>query len=150
MSNYSNRKLKRQQQGILEVIIVSLFKVIWWIVTLPFKKAKKETLSNEERGVIVRKRSEIESLLKSESIIELKHAVMEADKLVDYILRAIGASGETFADRLRSQEEKIPRSLYNDIWQGHKVRNQLAHEQENRISNTELREAARKLLNYHI
>ena len=86
--------------------------------------------------------------MKSENIIELKHAVLEADKIVDFKLKATGSQGETFADRLRSLEENIARSLYNEIWQGHKIRNQIAHEDEPRISRNELRAAANKLINY--
>jgi hypothetical protein len=100
----------------------------------------------EERSYLFGKRGEIENLLKSENPIELKHAVMEADKLVDYKLKALGARGETFADRLRESENRIPKATYNDIWQGHKVRNQIAHEHESRIMNQELREATNKLL----
>jgi len=138
----------QSQQTFLEIIVVGIFKVLWWIIALPFKglKGKKKSgLGAEEKNYIAIKRQEVENFLNSESPIELKHAVMEADKLVDYILQAKNYQGETFADRLRSAESFISKDIYNSIWTGHKVRNQIAHEHELRIENKELRTAAENL-----
>jgi hypothetical protein len=149
--NYQNRNYKKKPQGptLLEVIFVGIFKALWFLIKLPFRGIKKKQgITGENRTYIITKRQEIESLLNSESEIELKHAVMEADKLVDHVLRIKGHQGETFADRLRSAQGAIESNLYDKIWQGHKVRNQLAHENELRITNNELREAANKLLSY--
>jgi len=135
---------------ILETIIVGIFKAIWFLLTLPFRgfKRVKKGLGVEERNYITGKRLEIEKMLNSDKQAELCHAVIEADKLVDYTLKTKGYAGETFADRLCSAQNFINPTLYNSIWQGHKVRNQIAHEQELRIMNNELRDAAGKLLNY--
>lgn len=133
----------------LEVVVVGIFKGLWFLIKLPFKGIqRKKGISAEDRNQIIIKRQEIENLLNSESEIELKHAVMEADKLLDHVLKIKGYQGETFADRVRSAEGDIDKRLYNDIWQGHKIRNQLAHETEYRIQITELREATKKLLEY--
>ena len=150
--NYKNQN----QQTALEIILIGIFKVLWWIITLPFnlifKKGKKLSgrlkITPNDWAYIVSQRLEIEKILKSENQIELKHAVMEADKLVDYIFQAKNYQGETFADRLRSAESFIEKDVYNSIWNGHKVRNQIAHENELRITNDELRSAAENLLRY--
>ena len=116
---------------------------------MPFKKGKgRSQISQTDRNNVILQRQEIEKLLDSENEIELKHAVMESDKLVDQVLKLKKYQGETFADRLRSAENNIDRVLYDQIWQGHKVRNMLAHENGVRISNQELKSAAGKLLNY--
>jgi hypothetical protein len=144
-------KKYKNEQTILEFIVLGIFKLLWWLITLPFKGLKRGSASRfsiEEKNYITGKRLEIEALLGSESVIELKHAVMEADKLVDYTLKAKGYVGETFADRLRAAQKSMPAYLYDQLWRGHKVRNQIAHEQELRIQNLELREAAKKLLSY--
>jgi len=149
MSQYRGKK--RNEQSILEMVIVGIFKTIWFLVALPFKGLKlggKRGLNLEEKKYIIIKRQEIESVLRSENSIELKHAVMEADKLVDYSLKNSSFRGETFADRLKSAKESMPYRVYDNIWKGHKVRNQIAHEQELKIQNSELREAANRLLNY--
>jgi len=142
----SNRHKKQNQRTALEIIFLGIFKGLWWLVTLPFGKHKKNK-SNVDQAYLSSKKNEISMLLNSDSHIELKHAVLEADKLVDYILQARGYRGETFADRLRSAQSYIDASTYEMLWQGHKVRNQIAHDDTN-FSNDELKSAARKLLKY--
>ncbi|MCX6808089.1 MAG: hypothetical protein NTW50_00280 [Candidatus Berkelbacteria bacterium] len=146
--NYS----KNQQQDIISTIFLGIFKLLWWLISLPFRGIRwgraKSGLSVADRNFIARKRLEIEQFVDSQSVIEQKHAVMEADKLVDYVLKAKGYRGETFADRLRNAESYINQNLYQEIWQGHKIRNQIAHETENQISQNELRGATEKLLKY--
>jgi len=140
----------KNQPTVLETIVLGLLKAIWFLISLPFRGIKwgrgKSGLSTEEKNYITSKRLEIEKMLGSENQIELRHAVMEADKLADYTMKQKGYAGETFADRLRSAQDSMPKNVYNDAWQGHKVRNQIAHEQMDGIQNTELRESAKKLL----
>lgn len=144
-----NYKKKSEGPTILEVIFVGIFKALWFLIKLPFKGIKKKQgISTENKSYIITKRQEIESLLNSESEIELKHAVMEADKLVDYVLKLKNYAGETFADRMRSAQGAIDSSTCDRVWQGHKIRNQLAHEQGFQVSKQELRQATSKLLSY--
>ncbi|MEI8143045.1 MAG: hypothetical protein WCG48_00270 [Candidatus Berkelbacteria bacterium] len=140
---------KQQQPDIITTIVVGFFKLIWRLIMLPFGGFKKRAgVSADDRAYIFNKRVEIEKILTSESLIELNHAVLEADKLVDFVLKLKGYQGETFADRLRNSQADLSKNIYNDLWEGHKVRNQIAHENELRISNRELREATGKLLEY--
>ncbi len=142
-------KRYRDQTTLLEIIFTSVFKALWFLITLPFKGIKnKKRLSSDDKAEIFSRRQEIESLLNSENELELKHAVMEADKLVDYVLKLKGYNGQTFADRLRSAENYIDRDTYQSIWAGHKVRNILAHEHQNGISKNELTKATINLLKY--
>jgi len=140
---------KKQSKTFLEVALVGILRGLWFLIKLPFKGiAKKTGISAAELNEITARRHKIESLLNSSSEIELKHAVLEADKLVDHILKLKGYEGDTFAERLRSAEEYIDRNIYQSIWEGHKIRNQIAHEHELRITNQELRAAADKLLKF--
>jgi len=54
-----------------------------------------------------------------------RHAVMEADKLLDYALGKLGLSGN-----LGNKLKKFPHvfSQINDVWAAHKVRNNIAHQ----------------------
>lgn len=56
----------------------------------------------------------------------LRQAIMEADKLLDYVLQGKGYRGETMAERMRSANREFSRR--NDVWAAHKLRNALAHE----------------------
>jgi len=56
-----------------------------------------------------------------------KEAVIAADKLLDYALGQI-ASGETLGERLKNADAAFPRSVYQGLWDAHKMRNALVHE----------------------
>ena len=58
---------------------------------------------------------------------QYKLAIIEADKLLDEVLKLSGFKGETMADRLKQLN---PNQLSNidDVWQGHKIRNRIVHE----------------------
>lgn len=147
---YQNKKYKKknQQTDILQIIVIGVFKILWWLIKLPFGKTKKQKISGQDISYIRSKRQEIEGLMNSNSEIELKHAVMEADKLVDYVLKTHSYPGDTFADRLRSAEKYLDNDVYQSLWEGHKTRNRIAHEHELRITNQELCKAVKDLLVY--
>jgi hypothetical protein len=59
----------------------------------------------------------------------MRHAILEADKLLDIALRQGGYPGDTLGQRLRSAERDFAkRSSYQGLWEAHKMRNALAHE----------------------
>jgi hypothetical protein len=58
---------------------------------------------------------------------DLKVAVMEADKLLNEALRDAGVMGFQLGDRLKKANPSEVPNL-NDLWQAHKLRNQIAHE----------------------
>lgn len=140
--------VRRQSETTEQKIILGFFRGLWWLTKLPFAGLKRKTqLHAIDHKYIISKKQEIEKLLESENPLELRHAVFEADKLVDWILKKRGYSGQTFADRLRSAGKKIPGGIYENIWQGHKVRNQIAHD-DTKIGEQEIILATKKLLNY--
>lgn len=147
-----SKKKYQNQPDFLQALLVVIAKGLWWLIKLPFgglKKSRKNSgLSMSDKNYLVEKRLEIEKILRSNSSIELKHALIEADKLVDHTLKLQRFSGETFADRLRSAGKNLNQHLNDEIWQGHKVRNEIVHEQGNNISNSELKTATEKLLRY--
>ncbi|MEI6498611.1 MAG: hypothetical protein WCO23_01485 [bacterium] len=143
----AKKRNKNQQQDILFVIIAGIFKMLWWLITLPFKGIKKRNdLSVSDRAYISSKREEIERNLQSQNIFELKHALIEADKLLDYTLEKRGFAGKTVADKLKEAQQFLSQDIYNQLWQGHKTRNQAVHEHGINISENQLKEATKKLL----
>jgi hypothetical protein len=58
---------------------------------------------------------------------DLKVAILEADKLLNDALREAGVMGIQLGDRLKKADsQQIPN--LNELWQAHKLRNQIAHE----------------------
>ncbi len=57
-----------------------------------------------------------------------KLAVIDADKLVDHALKARRVNGESMGDRLRNAESMLGKN-YQKLWDAHKYRNRLVHEE---------------------
>jgi len=101
-------------------------------------------------GFAVYPHGEISRIWNDIEQMEPKLAIIEADKLVDSVLRRAKIRGETFADRLRKVEKLVPYSSYQQMWEAHKVRNELVHEvgHDAHISNPD--EVLRKIKNFLI
>jgi len=69
-----------------------------------------------------------------------KHAVMEADKLLDVVLKKRGYQG-SLGDKLKKHGKVF--SDLNGLWTAHKLRNKLAHELDFRLSDVEAKQAIR-------
>lgn len=62
-----------------------------------------------------------------------RHQVVEADKLLDYMMRKRGYQGSV-ADMLKEHGKQF--SNLDRLWQAHKLRNKIAHELDYSISST--------------
>lgn len=107
--------------GIIIVIIVlrGLYKKIKGM----FRSRGLYGLSREN---IKKRWQEIESLIDRNDEMGYKMAVMEADKLLDHVLKAMMISGQDMGQRLKVINAKYPET--RQAWFGHKIRNQLVHE----------------------
>lgn len=81
----------------------------------------------------------IEKQLKREDISSCHIAVLNADKLLDQALRERGVHGETMGERMKTAKDTW--SNANNVWGAHKLRNQIAHEPDARISYEDARRA---------
>jgi len=79
---------------------------------------------------------------KLESINEsdYKLAVIEADKILDDLLKRLGYQGEDIGERLKQIEfDKL--ANIDELWQAHKVRNRIAHESDFQLTQTQAKRA---------
>ena len=145
----SKKYYNKDQHTVAEVIVVGIARALWWLIRLPFKglKKPKSGINNIDRNYILKKKSEVSEMLKSDNEYETKHAIMEADKLVDFLLKKKGYDGHSFADRLRAAKANIEPRLYDEVWRGHKVRNKVAHDERD-INPKVIKEATQMLLKY--
>jgi len=64
----------------------------------------------------------------SENQAEWKLGILEADNILDVLLKERGYQGETLGERLKFAESKGLKTL-NDAWEAHKARNTIVHEE---------------------
>jgi hypothetical protein len=69
-----------------------------------------------------------------------KLAVIEADKIFDDILKRIGYQGEDMGERLK-QITSAQLSNIDEVWQAHKVRNQIVHNPDFHLTHTQAKRA---------
>ena len=75
---------------------------------------------------------------------DLKVAILEADKLLNDALREAGVMGIQLGDRLKKANvSQVPN--INELWQAHKLRNQIAHEPNFKLK----RDVAERALNIY-
>ncbi len=79
-----------------------------------------------DKSGIKKRWQEIEDLLKRPGEMNYKIAVMEADKLLDYVLKSMTMSGKDMGERIRFASFKFDR--LRKVWWAHVLRNQLVHE----------------------
>lgn len=67
-------------------------------------------------------------------------AVLQADSILDDILKRSGFPGETMGDRLKKLDRSKLSSL-DEVWDAHKIRNVIAHDPNRPISRREIERA---------
>lgn len=77
-------------------------------------------------------------------IMGAKLAVIEADKLLDNVMRSLVIPGETMGERLKSAQYRYPK--IRQVWPAHKLRNQLVHDSAFQLT---LSQARRALKDFH-
>ena len=94
--------------------------------------SKKRTLPDADKAKIQRTWINLELLIEGDNESEWVKAIFEADKLLNYVLQQRQVAGSNLGERLRNS-----RSLFGNVdvaWQAHKVRNELAHNIDARLT----------------
>lgn len=130
-----------------------LYLILWalvFAVIFAFLIKKGWTLGGGSRGKTSRgkldtnfvrnKWQEIQTLMSQGRPSAYKVAVMEADKLADYVLKAKVGNDGNMGDRLKKSQNLF--SNYNDyqnLWEAHKVRNRIAHDADHELYPAEVK-----------
>ena len=91
-------------------------------------------------GGVISRWEEIVRHFDSTKEAEWKFAIIEADKLVDDLLKQAGYPGDTMGERLMNIEQGQLLSLQG-LWEAHKIRNKLAHDVNYFLRYAEARQA---------
>lgn len=90
---------------------------------LLFLVSRRKNLTERDKSKVYHKWQELKEL---ESQGRYKEAIMDADKLFDFVLKSMNIKGATMGERLINAEKMLDN--YHDIWEAHKIRNRLVHE----------------------
>ncbi len=119
---------------ILGVLAMVLFAAVIWISlrTSDFKKQEQDKykpipVEKNEKKALMTEWEVVVDHVNSANPAEWKLAILEADSMLDEILNREGYQGESLGEKLKSMSPTTIGS-YNDLWEAHKVRNQIAHE----------------------
>jgi len=90
-------------------------------------RAKEHAYASANKGVSQSNRlEELYAHIDSDNPSDWKLGIIEADIILDEVLKQKGYAGTSLGERLRSISPTTLASL-DDAWQAHKVRNQIAH-----------------------
>lgn len=103
----------------------------------------RSSIDYKNREIVKQKWQEIQSLMMQGRPSNFKQAVLEADKLLNFVLEKMNYQG-SLGEKLKSSKERFSREVYNDLWEAHKIRNRLAHEIGYEILHYEAKEAIMK------
>jgi hypothetical protein len=118
--------------GVLSLVLLFLF-IMNFMRTGKFIKNKENLLKAivppeaAKESPLGSKWDEVQRHLNSTKEAEWKFAVIEADSLLDYVLKSSGYPGETMGERLKNIDKTQIVTL-DGLWEAHKIRNRLAHD----------------------
>jgi len=80
----------------------------------------------------------IETMAKTRAQADMRQALIQADVLIDTIMKQANVTGTTFGERLKALKTRLPHHVYQKLWQAHIKRNELVHEQGSFVAEWEL------------
>lgn len=107
------------------IVVILLILLVASIIFIKkfFRRPELYGMSKED---IQKRWNQIEELLSRREDVSWKLAVLEADKLLDHSLKAMGFGGNSLGERLKLVAYKHPK--IRNVWPAHITRNKLAHE----------------------
>ena len=123
--------------GIVLLMLVGMMFVIVGIQTA-YRAMTRTRLDQLDPKRLAEMWSEIEKT-SQHGLMGAKLAVVEADKLLDTVLRKMHIPGETMGERLKVAAYKYP--AISHVWPAHKLRNQLVHDATFEITQRQARSA---------
>lgn len=132
--------------GLLFISIVLILAKARTYIKESFLTAFKGSDVKEKPGKLKKQWAQVENQLEKESLDKSKMALIKADSILDNVLKKAGFAGETLAGRLK-QFDKGELSNLDQVWQAHKLRNQIAHEPDKKIRYVEIKKGVQAIEN---
>jgi len=102
---------------IVTIILIFVIADVLIVAYVLFRRLRKKI----PKHVIVEVRGEWKKIIRTK---DHRHAILEADKLLDYALSKLGYKG-SLGSKLK-KTAKLFKNI-NDVWAAHKIRNNIAH-----------------------
>ena len=117
----------------LSILFFCLLAYSWWKTRLIRKKEDKEFLAgfegrSDKKSGKSQEWQDILSHVDSPNESQWKLALIDADKILENLLRGAGYDGDGIGERLKTAEKKGGLKTLQDAWEAHKIRNKIAHE----------------------
>ncbi len=115
------------------ISLVLAFGIVWLVMKMRLVSVRVENLEDMmsmaqvDRKRVLRGWLQVQERLQKGDEANIRLAIIEADKLLDTVLKRMGYAGETMADRLKSITPAQLRTI-NELWTAHKVRNNIVHD----------------------
>lgn len=129
------------------VVVITLVGIVIYRLSRLFHRPELHGTSREQ---ILKRWQEVERT-STQGVMGAKLAVIEADKLLDQVLRSLTIPGTTLGERLKAAAYTYPN--IHRVWGAHRLRNQLVHDTASELSTRQARialddfKAALKVLN---
>lgn len=117
-------------------IILGFVAILFVFLTARYFFYKSKVIAVDKKFVAERWQ-EIEGLLRTKKQMNYKLAIIEADKLLDDVLKKMSFPGGKMSVRLKMASYKYPK--LKRVWWAHKVRNHVVHEIKYTVSAGEAR-----------
>lgn len=128
----------------MEYIFLPLALILVVLGILAWKLEKKQGSAWKE--ALASKEAYLTSRLSDTEFHARKSLLIDADALLDAVLKHVVSSGTTMGERLKNAKHVFPAQHYQDIWDAHKLRNRLVHEVDAHVSGAHLEQAIKILL----
>lgn len=106
---------------------------------------KQRGLAEHDRAKIKAAWENLELLAQGDNESEWVKAIFEADKLLDYALKQRRVAGNNLGERLKNAK-----AIFHNVdaaWQGHKLRNELAHNLDSQLTRPQVERAMNNFKN---
>lgn len=125
-------------------IIILFLKVLKFRPKINISEALKlpqlSAVSSSESAIVKEKWLKILERYQSGSPENFILAIIEADNLIDSVLKTKGLAGKDMGERLKSINKNQLNSLER-LWEAHKLRNKIAHDSNFHLTNDEAKNA---------
>ena len=119
-------------------LIYAYRKTSWMRVSALASLKEFSNMKSFEESESERKWQNIKQRLEKDWASESKLAIIEADKLLDGMLKRMGYGGESMGDRLKQVDKDTLPNL-DDVWTAHKTRNDIVHDPDYQFSSRSAR-----------